>query len=39
MLIETSKPLFDHELKDFLEKLIFEKLHTEIATLVNSTRR
>jgi hypothetical protein len=39
MLIETSKPLYDYQLKDFSEKLIVEKLYTEIATLVNSTRR
>jgi hypothetical protein len=35
MLIETSKPLYDYQLKDFSEKLIFEKIHTDIVTLVN----
>jgi hypothetical protein len=39
MLKETSKPLNDYHLKDFSEKLIIEKLYTEIATLVNSIRR
>ena len=39
MLIETSKPLYDYQLKDFSEELIVERLHTEIATSVNSTRR
>ena len=39
MLIETSNSLYDYQLKDFSEKLIVEKLRTEIATLVNSTVR